>query len=63
MAPISNKMILNVEFADDIALYMHAEEGNLCKAQDVVEKFCVASGTKIIWCKSVGFWVSTRLLP
>ena len=28
VAPISNNMILDVEFADDIALYMHVEEGN-----------------------------------
>ena len=34
-------MILDVEFADDTALYMCAEEGNLCKAQVALETFCM----------------------
>ena len=41
VAPISNKMILDVEFADDTALYMHAEEGSLCKAKAALETFCI----------------------
>ena len=56
-------MILDVEFADDTALYMHAEEGNLGKAQPALEAFCVASSAKVSWCKSVGFLFSTRPLP
>ena len=32
VAPISTKMILDVEFADDTTLYMYVEEGNLCNA-------------------------------
>ena len=63
VASISTKMILDVEFADDTALYMHAEEGNLGKAQPALEAFCVASSAKVSWCKSVGFLFSTRPLP
>ena len=51
VAPISNKMILDVEFADDKTLYMHAEEGNMCKAHAALETFCVASGAKVNQCK------------
>ena len=47
VAPISNKMILDVEFVDDIPLYMHAKEGNLCKAQAALETFCMAFGAKV----------------
>ena len=54
IAPISNKMILDVEFADDTTLYLHAEEGNLYKAQAALETFCVASGAKLI---GVNQWV------
>ena len=32
VAPISNTMILDVEFTFDTTLYIHAEEVNLCKA-------------------------------
>ena len=56
-------MILDVEFADDTTLYLRAEEGNLYKAQAALETFCVASGAKVNWCKSVGFWVSMWPLP
>ena len=55
VTPISNKMILDVEFADDTTLYMRAEEGNLFIAQAALEAFCVASGAKVNWCKSMGF--------
>ena len=36
---------------------------NLYKAQAALETFCVASGAKVNWCKSMGFWVSARPLP
>ena len=37
---------------------MRAKEGKLCKVQVAVETFCVASGAKVNWCKSMVFWVS-----
>ena len=51
---ISDKMILDVEFTYDIALYMHGKEGYLRKAQVVVKLFVLFMVQKLIGVKK---WV------
>jgi len=47
-------------FADDTALYLKGDEGNLDRAKGVLEVFCKASGARINWNKSSAIWASRR---
>lgn len=47
-------------FADDTALYLKGDQGNLDRAQGVLETFCIASGAKVNWNKSAAIWASRR---
>ena len=46
---------MDVEFADDIAMYLDEHEDNLAYFQSALETFCDASTAKINWHKSCGF--------
>ena len=61
--PATQQQMLDAEFADDTAIYVQGNDENLSKLQEVVEEFCLASGAKINWHKSIGFWVSPNSLP
>ena len=54
---------IDSEFADDTALYVSADEGNLLNLQQVLSDFCDASGALINWDKSMGFWVASSSPP
>jgi hypothetical protein len=43
-------------FANDTALYLKDSPSNLSKARVALELFCLASGAKINWGKSVVIW-------
>ncbi len=47
-------------FADDTALYVKGDQGNLDRAKGVLEVFCKASGARINWNKSSAIWASSR---
>ena len=55
--------IIDSEFADDTALYVSADEGNLLNLQQVLSDFCDASGALINWDKCMGFWVASSSAP
>lgn len=55
--------LLDSQFVDDTAAYLHGHEANLVRFQIALKQFCDASGTKINWHKSCGFWVSGDDLP
>ena len=61
--PWREEELLDSEFADDTAAYLHGHEANLVRFQLALEQFCDASGAKINWHKSCGFWVSEDALP
>ena len=61
--PIRDEEILDAEFADDTAMYLEGNEVNLLRFQAALEVFCVASGAKINWHKSCGFWVGAGPPP
>ena len=55
--------LLDAELADDTAMYLASHEANLSSFQAALEVFCDASGAKINWHKSCGFWVGEGALP
>ena len=57
------QQLLDWEFANDIAIYVQGIDDNVSKLQVVVEEFYLASGAKINWHNSLGFWVSQNPLP
>ena len=61
--PVREEALLDSEFADDIAVYLHGHEANLTQFQVALEQFCNAYGAKINWHKSCGFWVSEGAAP
>ena len=61
--PLREEELLDSEFADDTTVYLQGHEANLGRFQIALEQFCDASGAKINWHKSCGFWVSGERLP
>ena len=53
--PIREDALLDAEFANDTAAYLHGHEANIIRFQLALEQFCDASGAKINWHKSCGF--------
>ena len=45
--PVREEELLDAEFADDTAAYLHGHEANLTRFQTALEQFCDASGAKI----------------
>jgi len=45
---------------DDTALYFKGSPSNLSKAQAVLKLFCLASGAKVNWGKSVAIWAKEK---
>jgi hypothetical protein len=45
-------------FVDDIALYLKGSPNNLSKVREVLELFCLTSGAKVNWGKSVAIWAN-----
>ena len=56
--PITLHELVDVEFADDTALYMHGSLQNLKRLELGLQTFCKASGAKINWNKSMALWIS-----
>ena len=54
---------MDVEFADDTALYVDGEIGNLSRVQDALQVFSDATGASLNWNKSVGIWVGEETHP
>ena len=48
---------MDVEFANDNAIYLHGHKANIFRFQLALERFCDVFGAKINWHKSCGFWV------
>ena len=61
--PVREEELLDAEFADDTAAYLHGHEANLTRFQTALEQFCDASGAKINWHKSFGFWIGETDRP
>ncbi len=55
--------LLDSEFADDTAMYVHGTMANLKRVQAMLERFCLGSGARLNWSKTVAFWVSENPLP
>ena len=55
--PIIESELLDVEFADDTGLYLEGASDNLMRAELAIGNFCIASGAKINWHKTVGLWI------
>ena len=60
---IRGEELLDAAFANDTSLYLHGQEAKLRRAECAIESFCAASGAKINWQKTVGFWVSDMPIP
>eukprot|EP00250_Pteridium_aquilinum_P022375 c25362_g1_i1 orf=3-2321(-) len=61
--PIREEELLDSEFADDTAVYLRGSLMNLQSFQLAIETFCTASGSKINWHKSCGFWTGQGESP
>ena len=61
--PVREEDLLDAEFADDTAVYLQGQDANLARFQEALERFCDASGAKINWHKSFGFWVGSGPTP
>ena len=61
--PVTGEEILDAEFADDIGLFLKGTKSNLQQAEMAIDTFCKASGAKINWSKTVGFWVGKEAPP
>ena len=61
--PMHGQDILDSEFADDTALYVDGTLTNLQQVQGALSQFCIASGAKLNWEKTVAFWVSKEPPP
>eukprot|EP00250_Pteridium_aquilinum_P022376 c25362_g1_i2 orf=3-263(-) len=61
--PIREEELLDSEFADDTAVYLRGSPMNLQSFQLAIETFCTASGSKINWHKSCGFWTGQGESP
>ena len=61
--PIREEDLLDAEFADDTAVFLAGQVDNLSRFQGALEVFCDASGAKINWHKSCGFWTGAGDLP
>ena len=55
--------LLDSEFADDTAMYVHGTVANLKRVQAMLERFCLGSGARLNWSKTMAFWVSENPLP
>ena len=55
--------MLDAEFVDDMAMYLVGHEDNLSHFQSNLDTFYDASGAKINWHKSCGFWIEDGALP
>ena len=55
--------ILDYEFADDTTLYVQGTESNLQVVYDELNTFCLASGARLNWEKTVGFCESRLSIP
>ena len=63
VVPNAGKELLDSSYADDTMLYLQGNDDNLQLAERRIELFCRASGGKINWNKSKGFWVSSNPWP
>ena len=63
VVPHACKDLLDSMYADDTMLYLQGNDANLQQAENRIELFCKASGGKINWNKSRGFWVSPNSWP
>ena len=61
--PVTGEEILDAEFADDTGLVLKGTKSNLQQAEMAIDTFCKASGAKINWSKTVGFWVGKEAPP
>ena len=61
--PCTQVSVLDAEFADDTALYVEGEIGNLGRVQDALQVFSDATGASLNWNKSVGIWVGEETHP
>ena len=61
--PHSMEELLDTEFADHTSLYVQGTETNLRMVEKALEVFCLGSGAKINWSKTIAFWVSELPLP
>ena len=50
--------LLDLEFADGTTLYVHGSSNNLKRVEKALDTFCLGSGAKLNWKKTVAFWVS-----
>ena len=61
--PQTGQEILDAEFADDTTLYVEGTLDNLQRVQHALQHFCIASGARLNWNKTVAFWVSSEPPP
>ena len=61
--PMHGQDILDSEFADNTTLYVDGTLTNLQQVQGALSHFCIASGAKLNWEKTVAFWVSKEPPP
>ena len=61
--PIARSIVLDVEFANDTALYVDGEIGNLGQVQNALQNFSEVTGASLNWNKSVGVWVGVAPHP
>ena len=61
VVPYVGKDLLDSMYANDTMLYLQGNDANLQQAERQIESYCKASGGKINWNKSRGFWVSPNL--
>ena len=55
--------LVDAEFTDDTGLYLHGTLENFEKTERAINVFCSASGARINWSKTMGFWVGPNNPP
>ena len=61
--PHSHQIILDIEFADDTAVYLQGDLENLKKLESGLAVFCKRSNAMINWHKSCAIWLSQETHP
>ena len=60
---LSDKELLELDFANDISLFLDGNGDNLRKAERAIQEFCLALGARINWSKTVGPWIGPTEPP
>ena len=61
--PNTHESLVDSDFVDDTALYVKGTEENLYRVEHALTTFCLGSGARLNWNKTVAFWVGESGFP